>query len=52
MLIVKNLFSFYVELKITLYFMCFKIFGAKEHDSEEPECILDQDCTWITNHIK
>jgi hypothetical protein len=38
MLIVKNLFSFYVELEILLYFMCFRVFGAKEYDSEESEC--------------
>jgi formate hydrogenlyase subunit 3/multisubunit Na+/H+ antiporter MnhD subunit len=38
MLIVKNLFNFYVEFEITLYFMCFKVFGAKKQDSEELEC--------------
>jgi hypothetical protein len=51
MLIVNNLFSFYVEFEILLYFMCFRVFGAKKHDSEEPECKRDQDCKWTVSHI-
>jgi hypothetical protein len=44
-LIIKNFFSFYVEFEILLYFMCFRIFEVKEHDSEESECRRDQDNT-------
>jgi formate hydrogenlyase subunit 3/multisubunit Na+/H+ antiporter MnhD subunit len=51
-LIIKDLFNFYVEFEILLYFMCFRVSVAKERDSEEPECKRDQDCTWTTSHIK
>jgi hypothetical protein len=31
MLIVKNLFSFYVEFEILLYFMCFRVFWEQKN---------------------
>jgi hypothetical protein len=51
MLIIKKFINFYVEFKILLHFMCFRVFTAKENDSEEPECKQNQDCIWTTNHI-
>jgi hypothetical protein len=51
-LIIKNLFNFYVEFRDTAIFYVFYDYGAKDHDSEELECKRDQNCTLIANHIK
>jgi hypothetical protein len=51
MLIVKNLLIFMSSSRYCCILCVLGFFGAKEHDSEEPECKRDKYCTWTASHI-